>query len=158
LQRSGRDRERRDRERRPSSFRHVGIERRPASLELLRGQHVVVEQLRHDKHIPDVDDAALAAGRVPLRIVLQQALANGLWAQIGASAKAGARVRGHSQHDHTGALYELQCREEALGHVCIGQRLIVPPLQRLLSLPPRRHEIDAATCWPEQPGELFQSS
>jgi hypothetical protein len=80
------------------------------ALELLWRQHVVVEQLGHDEHVTDVDDALLSAALGPVGIGVQEGGADGLGPEVGAAAEAGAHVRGDVGQDYPSSRDSVELR------------------------------------------------
>jgi hypothetical protein len=85
-------RQRRDRQTSADRVVGVGIDRAARAQQLVVGQHLIAQQLRHDEDVTDVDDAVSFEVGAQVGVAVDERCAQSLGAEVGAAAEAGSCV------------------------------------------------------------------
>jgi len=147
--------ERRDGQRCRDVAGEVRVNRPAATLALRFVQHVVMQKVRDDEHIPSIHDAR--RGRAPREIRKQREnhLAQGLRGETRAADEAGAHVRGDSEHDDARLGERRERAEPGPFHFIDACRPIDAHLQGFLFRPSTADGVDATSCGSQHHRELF---
>jgi osmoprotectant transport system ATP-binding protein len=150
------DRQRRHGQTAADLVRDSAVNRRAGVALLLLAQHVVVEKLRNDEDVADVDHPQIVRVRGPIGIFREERRSNGLRSEVRAAAKACPHVGRDTEHEGARASEPAEAFAKALADLLVGRRAVERTLQAFLSLPAGRDEEQSSSRRPQKDREFFE--